>query len=176
MRQNKQLQTSNKEIVEEQLEQGILEKVPDQPTGETIFFVPHKPVVRHDASTTKMRMVFDASAKPHPLANSINECMYTGPSLQPLLWDIMIRARMSPNLLLADLQKTFLQIEIKKEDRDAFRLLFNINDKEEHLRLTGVTFGAEVSPFILGATVNHLYDQQRTELSETVKKILTWTI
>ena len=33
LRQNKQLQTSYKEIVEEQLEQGILEKVPDQPTG-----------------------------------------------------------------------------------------------------------------------------------------------
>ena len=78
---------------------------------------------------------------------------------------------MSPTLLLADLQKPFLQIEIKKEDRDAFRLRFNIKDKEEHLRLTRGPFGAEGSPFILGATLNHLYDQQPPELSETVKAL-----
>ena len=51
-------------------------------------------------------MVFDASAKPNPLANSVNECMYTGPPLQPLL--------------LAELKKAFLQIGIKEEHHDAF--------------------------------------------------------
>lgn len=107
-------------------------------------------MVRESAISTKVRMVFDASAKPHPLANSVNECMHTSPPLQLLLWDIMIRARMSSDILLADLQKAFLQIAIKEEDRDAFRFLFNINGKEEHLRFTRVPFGAEASPFMLG--------------------------
>ena len=75
-------------------------------------------------------MVFDASAKPHPLANNVNECMNTGPSLQPLLWDILIRARMSSNLVLPDIQKAFLQIGVREEDRDAFWFLFNINRKD----------------------------------------------
>ena len=82
-----------------QLTDGIIEKVPDELTGKRVFyFLPHKPVVRQYAMTTKTRMVFDASPKPHPLASScsINECMYTGPALQPLLCDILIRARMSP--------------------------------------------------------------------------------
>ncbi len=65
-------------------------------------------------------MVFDASAKPQPLANSFNECMHTGPLLQPHLWDIMIRTRMRTNILFADIQKAFHQIGIKEEDRDAF--------------------------------------------------------
>ena len=82
--------------------------------------MPHKAVVRTEAVTTKVRMVFDGSAKPHPLAASINECMYTGPSLQPLLWDIMIRSRMSENLLLGDIKKAFPQIVIKEKDGDAF--------------------------------------------------------
>ena len=43
---------------------------------------------RYEASSLKVRMVLDGSARPHPLANSINECMHTGPPLQPLLWDI----------------------------------------------------------------------------------------
>ena len=136
-----------------------MEKAPKQPTGNRVFYMPHKPVVREGATTTKVRMVFDASAKPHPLANSINDCMHTGPPLQPLLWDIMIRARLSTHLLLADLQKGFLQIGIKEEDRDAFRFLFNVNGKEERLRFARVPFGAEASPFMLGATLQHPFNQ-----------------
>ena len=37
--------------------------------------------------------------------NSINDCMHKGPSLQSLLWDILLRARMSPNLLIGDIEK-----------------------------------------------------------------------
>jgi len=103
-------------------------------------------------------MLFDGSAKPHPLAASLNECMYTGRSLQPLLWDILIRSRLSENLLLGDIKKAFLQIGIKEGNRDAFRFLFNLNGKEEHLRFARVPFGAEASPFILGATLRHHLD------------------
>ena len=86
--------------------------------------MPHKPVVKQDAITTKNRMVFDASAKPQPISSSVNECMYPGPPLQPLLWDILVRARMSPYLLIGDIEKAFLQIGLSEEDRDAFRFLF----------------------------------------------------
>ena len=116
-------------------------------------------------------MVFDASAKPHPLANSVNECMHTGPPLQPLLWNIMIRARMSTDILLADLEKAFLQITIKDEDRDAFRFLFNINGKEEHLRFARVPFGAEASPFMLGATLQYHFNKQPPEIQDTVQAL-----
>ena len=113
--------------------------------GERVFYLPHKAVVRTEAVTTKVRMVFDTSAKPHPLAATINECMYSGPSLQPLLWDIMIRSRMSENLLLGDIKKAFPQVGI------ASRFLFNLNGKEEHLRFARIPFGAEASPFILAS-------------------------
>ena len=117
--------------------------------------MPHKPVIKESAVTTKVRMVFDASAKPYPLANSINDCMFTGPPLQPLLWDIMVRARMSTNLLLGDIEKAFLQIGVKEEDRDAFRFLFNVKGEERHLRFMRVPFGVEASPFVLGATLQN---------------------
>jgi hypothetical protein len=37
--------------------------------------MPHKQVVKEDATTTKVRMVFDASMKPRLMLNSANECM-----------------------------------------------------------------------------------------------------
>ena len=97
--------------------------------------------------------------------------MYTGPPLQPLLWDIVIRTRMSTHMLLADIQKAFLQIGIREQDRDAFRFLFNINGTEQNFRFTRVPFGAEASPFMLGATLQHHYDQQPTELHKTVETL-----
>ena len=132
--QDPKLKEEYKKIVREQLEKGIVEVAPEMPTGDRTFYMTHKPVVRESASTTKVRMVFNASGKSHPLANSINECMYTGPSLQPLLWDISIRARMSTHLVLVDIQKAFLQIGVREEDRDAFPFLFNINGQEQHQR------------------------------------------
>ena len=114
-------------------------------------------------------MVFDASAKPHP--NSVNERMHTGIPLQSLLWNIIIRARMSTDILLAELQKAFLQIAIKDENRDAFRFLFNINGKEEHLRFARVPFGAEAGPFMLGANLQHHFNKQPPELQDTVQAL-----
>ena len=118
--QDMKLKEEFEKIVATQNENGIIERVPERPTGDRVFYMPHKPVIREDAATTKVRMVFDASANPHYLANSINDCMYRGPPLQPLMWDILIRARMSTDILLGDIEKAFLQVGIKLEDRCDF--------------------------------------------------------
>ena len=171
LEQNMKLKEEYEKIVANQEETGVIDKVPDHPTGTRVFYMPHKPVIREDAATTKVRMVFDASAKPHYLANSINDCMYRGPPLQPLMWDILIRARMSTDILLGDIEKAFLQVGIKEEDRDAFHFLFKKDGKEEHFRFTRVPFGAEASPFILGATLQYHCSQQPEEVKETVQAL-----
>ena len=129
MRNDEKLQAEYTEIVESQLRHGVIEKVPSEPSGSRIFYMPHKLVLRENASTTKYCMVFNASARSAPLMNSINDVMYKGPALQSNIWDIMIRARRVPCLLVGDLKQTFLQIGIKWEDRDAFRFLFILNGK-----------------------------------------------
>jgi hypothetical protein len=75
---DKELREAYEEIVKDQLEKKIIEPAPSQPTGPRVFYIPHKPIVREQASSSKVRMVFDASARPNPLANSVNECMHTG--------------------------------------------------------------------------------------------------
>ena len=65
LEQNMKLKEEYEKIVATQKESGIIEKVPDSPTGNHVFYMPHKPVIREDAATTKVRMVFNASAKPH---------------------------------------------------------------------------------------------------------------
>ena len=72
------------------------------PSGKRVFYMPHKPIVKQSTVTTKVPMVFDASVKPQPLTNSINDCVFTGSPLQRLLWNIKVRVRMSTSLLLGD--------------------------------------------------------------------------
>ena len=53
-----------KTVVEQQLEKGILEVVPEIPSGEAIHYIPHQLLMRDQAeSRTKMRIVYDCCAK-----------------------------------------------------------------------------------------------------------------
>ena len=76
-------------IIREQLEDGVIEKTPtiSQPKE---CYIPHKEVIRKSAETTKLRIVFDASARATPDAPSLNDCLYTGPVLQNKLWNVLV--------------------------------------------------------------------------------------
>ena len=73
-----------REIIKEQGEQGIIEKVTQEPEGRE-FYLPHRPVVREPAESTKVRIVYDASAKANDDSLSLNDCLETGPTLQNLV-------------------------------------------------------------------------------------------
>ena len=166
---------SYNKIIEEQLAMGIIEKVPGKPTGKRVFYMPHKPVVREGAASTKVKMVFDASSKPSKEAYSINECINPGPALRPQLWDIMIRSRMAPFCVVGDAIKVFFQIEVYPDDRDAFRILYQMENGEElYLRFCRLPFGGESSPFVLGGVFqDHL---ETVAGDNTVKKNLRKTL
>ena len=70
--------------MQQQLAQQIIEKAPEV-SSDKEFYIPHRPVIRESAESTKVRIVYDASAKPSEKSPSLNECLETGPPLQNLL-------------------------------------------------------------------------------------------
>ena len=78
-------------IIQEQINEGIIEKVSETKTSEKgkEFYLLHRPVIRESAEKTKIRIFYDASAKPNKDSVSLNECLETGPLLQNSLWDIL---------------------------------------------------------------------------------------
>jgi hypothetical protein len=76
-------------IIKEQLEDGVVERVTESAQGKE-FYLPHKPVVRESAESTKVRIVFDASARENESSPSLNECLETDPPLQNLLWNVLV--------------------------------------------------------------------------------------
>ena len=85
------------------------------------FYIPHKAVVRENAESTKIRIVYDASARANTSVPSINECLEIGPPLQNHLWNVLVRSRFYPVAIAGDLKQAFLQIRVRREDRDALR-------------------------------------------------------
>ena len=64
--------------IKEQLAEGIVEKAPATTTSKE-FYIPHKPVVKKSAETTKLRIVHDASSKPTKARPFLNQCLEVGP-------------------------------------------------------------------------------------------------
>ena len=78
-------------VIRDQLERGIIEEIdPAEKTqGARLHYLPHQPVVRREKDTTKLRIVYDTSAKMRE-EPSLNSCLYTGPCLLPSIVDTFI--------------------------------------------------------------------------------------
>ena len=50
-------------VIKDQLASGIIETVTELENADQVLYIPHLAVVRREASTTKVRVVYDASAK-----------------------------------------------------------------------------------------------------------------
>ena len=72
------------DVIKDQFSQGIVERTTEKADGRE-FYLPHKPVIRESAESTKLRIVYDASARKNKKAPLLNECLETGPPLQNLL-------------------------------------------------------------------------------------------
>ena len=59
-------------IIKDQLEQKVIEKVAELETTEKEHYLPHHAVVRDNAETTKIRIVYDASSKEGKTGTSLN--------------------------------------------------------------------------------------------------------
>ena len=75
------------EIIESQIESGIIEKVNDQIQSSTrTHYISHHAVIKQDNNTIKLRILYDGSAKLRKDNTSINDSLYRGPiMLQDLL-------------------------------------------------------------------------------------------
>ena len=112
------------------------------------FYLPHHCVTKEDGSTTKLRVVIDASAKT-TTGYSLKDCLLVGPKCQDDLFNILIRFRMFKIAMLADVAKMYRQVELSPEDRDLHRILWRKNPTDPILtyRMTRVAYGIASSSF-----------------------------
>ena len=92
-------------IFKDWLSEGIIQQVPDAEKNCWGHYLPHRHVIKEN-STTRIRPVFDASAKDHQFP-SLNECLEKGPSLIELVSDILLRFRIGKIGVTSNLKTHF---------------------------------------------------------------------
>lgn len=70
------------------------------------YFLPHHGVLREQSTTTKLRVVFNASQKTSS-GKSLNDVQMAGPALQSELFSIILRFRQYKFVACADIEKMF---------------------------------------------------------------------
>jgi hypothetical protein len=172
-------------IIQGQTRAEIIERVPNlnstnEHNTKNVYYSPHHAVVRKDRETTKVRIVYDGSAKNSKEERSLNDCLEVGDNHNPHIFDMLTRFRWNAVGLTADIEKAFLMVGIKQEDRDMLRFLwfedpFASKPEIAEFRFNRLVFGLRPSPSILGATIKHhlrLFKQSEPEIAELLEKSL----
>lgn len=112
------------------------------------YYMPHHAVIKESSTTTKLRVVFDASAKTSG-GLSLNDALLVGPKTQHDLFSILLRWRTHQVALIADVEKMYRQIEVDPVDRDYQRIVWRNSpeDSIQDYRLTTVTYGTASAPY-----------------------------
>ena len=105
LQRNQGLFESYDQVIQEQLAEGVVEKFNDKQE----FYLPHKAVICENVESTKLQIVYNASARENSKILTLNDCLEIGHAPQNLLWNIYTGTRFKPIALCDDLQKAFLQ-------------------------------------------------------------------
>ncbi len=113
------------------------EVVPMDEIHKDSFYLPVQGIIKLSSTTTKVRPVFDGSAK-STSGHSINEIYLTGPNLYPLTSDILLKFRTKMIGLTADISKMYREVRLDKRDMDNHR--FIVRDSQGRLVSAAVKF------------------------------------
>ncbi|XP_036347340.1 uncharacterized protein LOC118756698 [Rhagoletis pomonella] len=122
---------------------------PRELTSKVGTYIPHHCVVKVDSSTTKLRVVFDASCRTSN-GKALNDILHVGPTLQDDIVKILLRFRTHRFVLMADIAKMYRQIIVDSRDAKWQCILWR-NSPSEPLttfQLQTVTYGTSCAPFL----------------------------
>ena len=115
-----------KAVIDEYFDQGHAELVPvadfEKPPY-SVFYLPMHAVTKQSSTTTKVRAVFDASAKTSS-GISLNDTLLVGPTVHSSLVDVLLRFRWHRVALIADVSRMYRAIALAPQDRDLHRFVW----------------------------------------------------
>lgn len=123
------------------------------------YYLPHHAVLKDSSTTTKVRVVFDASCRSLD-GTSLNDHLLTGPKLQIDIRDILFNWRQYPVSLTADVEKMYRMFNINQRHHDYQKIVWRFSDDQpvEDYALTTATFGTSCAPFLAIRCLHYIAD------------------
>ena len=142
------------QVFEDYKAREMIERVDPEDVGipGRVHYLPHRAVVKPERETTKIRPVFDASAKIRG-GSSLNDILDPGINLLELISEMIIRFRFHKIVLLSDIKQAFLNVKVHRDHIDMLRFLLREDGVIATYRFLVVVFGLTPSPFLLLATI-----------------------
>ncbi|XP_055854500.1 uncharacterized protein LOC129918155 [Episyrphus balteatus] len=165
---NPSFHTEYNNVLEEYLTLNHMKKVApieiQKSTDINSYYLPQHAVIKPESTTTKTRIVFNASS-PTSNGKSLNDILYTGPSLQSDLISLILNWRFYRYVFNADITKMYRQIFVHPEHTPFQRILFrnSRNEPVSDFELQTVTFGINCAPFLAIRTLKQLADDIQTQ-------------
>lgn len=157
---NENLKIEYKKVIQEYIQLGHMKKAEMEDTNPAVYLA-HRAVIREDKDTTKLRVVFDASAKGSN-GSSLNSSMMVGPTIQPDLRSLIIRWRSHKFCVVGDIVKMYRQVKIVDKHIDLQRILWrdDLSEDIQSYQLLTVTFGTAAAPYLAVRTLHRLADDE----------------
>jgi hypothetical protein len=144
LQKNDRLKCEYDKFMNEYLELGHMTEV--DVSGEAddapAYYLPHHAVEKPDSSTTKVRVVFNASSKTSS-GLSFNDVQCIGPTVQTDSFDLMLKFRQHEIAFKADIAKMYRQVQVVPHQRHLQRIIWNNKTYE----LNTVTYGTSSASF-----------------------------
>ena len=103
-------------IIQEQIKKGIVKNAFPADSMPTHFhYLLHHSVIHKDKEITKVRVVYDNSARVDGQP-SLNDHLLIRPKFNQKIFDLLGRFRSYPIALKADIEKAFFMVALKPED------------------------------------------------------------
>lgn len=104
---DKELAIAYDNVIKEQLDSVIIERINDdsEVIDGKVHYLPHRSVIKKDRTTTKLRIIFDGSARKNNDKSSFNDLLDKGTNLTPHVFNILAKFRSYSVPLTGDIEK-----------------------------------------------------------------------
>ncbi|XP_055632441.1 uncharacterized protein LOC129772932 [Toxorhynchites rutilus septentrionalis] len=145
-------------FMEEYLLLGHMQKM-KEPVNDRIqhCYIPHHVVFKESRTSTKIRVVFNASCKTSS-GYSLNDTLLVGPVVQQDLYSIYLRFRTRIVAIVADVEKMYRQVLHHSADLPFLRIRYRRNHTDPILtyELQTVTYGTASAPYLATKTLQQI--------------------
>ncbi|XP_062704266.1 uncharacterized protein LOC134286638 [Aedes albopictus] len=168
---NPELGGQYREFMRDYEELGHMQLVHDYETPPSpTYHLPHHAVIREDSTTTKVRVVFDASCRTAE-GSSLNDALMVGPIVQEDLRSIIMRSRTHPIMLIADIKQMFRQIRVDERDTPLQRIVWRSSSDAPMgtYELKTVTYGTASAPFLATRVLQQLSEDEQDRFPQAAQ-------